>query len=437
MTTARLFKMVSGKVMLALCLMFILGNGNCGGCDNGDPADPGDGNGSGILSAARIARWDGSQWHALRQGVKNPTPIPPIDFGPASVNGLAVDADTLVLVGGYFWFADNAQANSVASWVTGNNSWQGFGTFEAPGVSGGELAGGANSVDAVYATPFGRTLFVGGDFSTVYNYDDNDQIIELGANNVAMFYLDIGYWDILTTGADAQVNAVKVNSLGLLIGGIFQSAGGVAGTNLIARWDILNSQWASVGGGITGSDVMALAVDLDNWSHMLVGGTFSQAGAVPANNIVRWAGNQWEALGEGLNGTVYDIALSGSDVYAAGQFFTADYLLFNILAKWDGSTWTMLGDQINPAGQEEKYLIRGLALAINGNDLYLGGHFTSMGGVTVNHVARLDLTNGTWSDLTGGVHNIGTGAFSGVRALAISENDVIVGGTFLEVGTSN
>ncbi|MCK5618225.1 MAG: hypothetical protein KAJ17_02435, partial [Candidatus Krumholzibacteria bacterium] len=160
-------------------------------------------------------------------------------------------------------------------------------------------------------------------------------------------------------------------------------------------------------------------------------------GSVPANKIVRWAGNQWEALGEGLRGTVYDIALSGSDVYAAGQFFTADYLLFNILAKWDGSTWTMLGDQIDPAGQEENYLIRGLALAINGNDLYLGGHFTSMGGVTVNHVARLNLTNDTWSDLTGGVHNIGTGALSGVRALAISENDVIVGGTFLEVGTSN
>jgi hypothetical protein len=53
------------------------------------------------------------------------------------------------------------------------------------------------------------------------------------------------------------------------------------------------------------------------------------------------------------------------------------------------------------------------------------------------HLARLNLTNDTWSDLTGGVHNIGTGALSGVRALAISENDVIVGGTFLQVGSSN
>jgi hypothetical protein len=333
MTTARLFKMVYSKVVLALCLMLILGNGDCGGCGGEDPTDPGDGNGSGRLSAARIARWDGNQWHALRQGVKNPSPLPPIDFGPAHVDGLAVHADTLVLVGGYFWYADNSQVNSVASWVTRNNNWQGFGTVEAPGVSGGDFSGGVNSVDAVYATPFGRTLFVGGDFSAVYNYDNDDQVIELAANNVAMFYLDNGYWDILTTGTDAPVNAVKVNSLGLIVGGMFQSAGGVASTSLIARWDILNTQWASLGGGITGSEVLALAVDLDNWSHMLVGGTFSQAGAVTANNIVRWAGNQWEAFGGGLNGTVWDIALSGSDVYAAGQFFTVDYEHFHILAK--------------------------------------------------------------------------------------------------------
>jgi len=71
-------------------------------------------------------------------------------------------------------------------------------------------------------------------------------------------------------------------------------------------------------------------------------------------------------------------------------------------------------------------------LAVNGNQIYLGGRFENMGGGTVNHLARLN--GNAWEDLTGGVHNIGGEILAGVKALTISGNDVYVGGTFSTVG---
>ena len=43
-----------------------------------------------------------------------------------------------------------------------------------------------------------------------------------------------------------------------------------------------------------------------------VAGYFSQAGEVSANNIAKWDGTAWSALGDGVSSIVYAMAVSGT-----------------------------------------------------------------------------------------------------------------------------
>ena len=56
----------------------------------------------------------------------------------------------------------------------------------------------------------------------------------------------------------------------------------------------------------------------------------------------------WNALGSGLNGIVYAIAINGSDIYVGGQFSNADgNPNADSIAKWDGSTWSAVGHGVS------------------------------------------------------------------------------------------
>jgi cysteine-rich repeat protein len=62
--------------------------------------------------------------------------------------------------------------------------------------------------------------------------------------------------------------------------------------------------------------------------------------------------------------------VGGTDLYVGGWFTTAGGVSANHIAKWDGSTWSALGSGA--------YDVR--ALAVGGTDLYVGGWFTTAGG---------------------------------------------------------
>ena len=47
------------------------------------------------------------------------------------------------------------------------------------------------------------------------------------------------------------------------------------------------------------------------------------AGGVTVNNIARWDGTNWSAIGSGVNGFVNGIAVSGNTLYAGGFFTSA------------------------------------------------------------------------------------------------------------------
>src|SRR6185436_17006602 len=100
-----------------------------------------------------------------------------------------------------------------------------------------------------------------------------------------------------------------------------------------------------LGSGLNGqgAPVLALAV---SGSDLYAGGQFSTAGGSPANGIVKWNGSSWSAIGSGMNYGVFALAVSGSNVHAGGALTTAGGSAANYLAKWDGNGWSPLASGI-------------------------------------------------------------------------------------------
>ncbi len=343
-----------------------------------------------------IARWNGSTWSSLGSGAGNG-----VNGGSAitTVFALTVSGADLY-VGGDFSQAGGQPANRIARWD--GSAWSAFGSGAGNGLN-----------HWVYAIAVsGSDLFIGGFFRQAGGQP---------ANFIVRW--DGSAWSSLGNGAGDGVNgtvrALAVLGSDLYVGGSFTEAGGQP-ANGIARWN--GSAWSSLGLG-TGS-VLALAV---SGSDLYVGGTFRQAGGQPADRIARWNGSAWSSLGSGagngVGGTVYALAVAGSDLYVGGDYTQAGGQSANRIARWNGSAWSSLGSGAANGVNDQ---VR--AMAVSSSDLYVGGFFTQAGGQSANRIARWN--GSAWSALGSGVSG---GSSPSVDALAVSGSDLYVGGFFFEV----
>jgi len=107
----------------------------------------------------------------------------------------------------------------------------------------------------------------------------------------------------------------------------------------------------------------------------------------------------WISIGGqffGVNDNVYTIAVDDSgNVYIGGYFTSAGGVTANYIAKWDGSVWSALGSGMNC------YVV---TLAIDHiNNVYAAGFFRTAGGKDAYHIAKW---NGSeWSALGDGLNN--------------------------------
>jgi hypothetical protein len=286
-----------------------------------------------------------------------------------------------------------------------------------PSVAGDELWGSQFELGAddwVYTAVFAPNgdLYVGGDFHHIGG---------VSANYVAYWNASTNRWSALGRGVNNRVSALAFSGNTLYVGGYFNQAGG-ASANAIASYNVNTHTWSNMGGGmvhaITGPDVYALATD--GSGNVYAGGQFDSAGGVSAQNIAKWNGSSWSALGSGVgttNDSVEALAVSGSDVYAGGHF--ASPALF--IAHFDGSTWTGVGGGANNDV---------LALAISGSNLYVGGSFDTVGGIfPYNYIALWNIGASSWSALGSGIDG------PDADAIAVDgSGNVYVAGRFTHAG---
>lgn len=228
----------------------------------------------------------------------------------------------------------------------------------------------------------------------------------------------------------------------VFVGGAFEVAGGVQTLN-IARWD--GAVWHHMGAGASGI-VRALAeFDPDGAGPrppmLAVGGDFTMVDGITSNRVALWDGATWSALGTGMTGATNPVSVfalapydpdgpgpAAPELIAAGRFGSAGGLAVNNIARWDGESWRALGTGVSNTVQAlEVFQPEGAAAPL----LIAGGSFNSAGGVP--SVSRIAAWNGVaWSRL-------GTGTGGTVLALEAFKPfngapRLIVGGQFATAG---
>jgi len=191
-------------------------------------------------------------------------------------------------------------------------------------------------------------------------------------------------------GADLQVRALLVHQGGLYVGGDFTTIGGQARL-CAAELDLTSGQvttWdPSVGfSGLPGS-VRALAALGDT---IYIGGDFGNVGAAPRARIAA------VSVETGVPTAWNPVIVGPGDMYYGDPYVSA--------------------------------------MAVKGNSIFVGGHFTGVSGQTRGCLAKLDLATGqalSWDPVSGPL--IGAEA-PDVHSLALGDTSIFVSGDFTTIG---
>ncbi|MBX3464045.1 MAG: hypothetical protein KF830_12805 [Planctomycetes bacterium] len=266
-------------------------------------------------------------------------------------------------------------------------------------------------------------IYVGGNFTSI-----------AGTAAAGIARWDGASWSALGSGVTGTVRAITpLPGGGLVVAGSITAAGG-APANGIARWD--GSTWSALGtsalgGTITGWSVvgmpngdLAAAISVSGTSSVATGvlrfdgTTWSQLGGafgarrllvLPSGDLVagggslpgdstqkvgRWNGTAWLPLPAAPFQDVSDLDLMpNGDLLAAGRFGSSSQ---QRAAVWDGLHWTTLGES-TIASTSGSFS----ALAVLGNEVFVGGNSLTFGDVSVNYIARWNTSK--WSPASPGL----------------------------------
>lgn len=350
-----------------------------------------------------------------QSGCQDPTWWPLGTGMNKDVRAIAVMSNGLDLIaGGDFTIAGEEPANHVARWVSSQGMWMPLGT----GTDG--------IVRAVQVLQSGIAI-VGGDFSAAG---------DIAANRIARWDPTTQTWAAMGSGVGGTsspgVYALAETPNGdLVVGGHFITAGGLPASR-IARWQPTTGLWSKMGTGIGGAvypPLTVYAVAAFPNGDIVAGGNFSKAGGVPVNGIALWKAStgNWEAMGQGIFGTVRALTMMPNDeVVAGGGFFKAGQYPTKCVSRWDkfGWGWQPIGTGM-AGGTGEGPAVLSLSAVPNG-DLVAGGSFLTAGGKSLISLARWSIATGEWEKV--GPNNWG---FTAVRSIAQRSNgDLVVGGSF-------
>lgn len=306
-----------------------------------------------------------------------------------------------------------------------------------------------------------------------------------GVQDTVQQWVDVreAYWtnEFAAAGLDDAVNALVVYHDRIVAGGGFHQSAAGSELRHVGVWD--NGGWLPLGAGFD-DEVMALAVYHDS---LFAGGRFRRSGADSVNYVACWDGTAWQSRERGFNGPVYALLAAGTGLYAGGEFtkvrgrISGTSYTVNHLAMWSRTQWGAVGggldgpvmamveelaggiyvggcfNVVDLSSPQSQILARNIArypLSSGGQWSVPGGGLGALGD-TVRALALVDgalvaggrltgtelhglatLNGGSWRALGGGVGR-GAAGLGIVRALVISEGNLVVAGDFDLAGTTS
>ena len=408
------------------------------------------------LPANYVAAWSPSGtgiWYSLyATGASPPTGIPGTD---GQVYGIAYTTSNYVYIGGYFTNVYDNTNNPLNYPYIVTYVLTGSGTYHLNGDWNNTISStNAQVLSLNYSTSGSQPgLYAGGIFTTVNSGQS--------ANHTA-------YWDGTNwyptpnlpslgtgNGVAGTVHSIKYDSTNTIVvnGGSFtnslEAASYVYSKN-VAYYHINTYSWNPMKEivppygvkNVTSPSGIIYAV-IEYLGNIYVGGDFTNAGGIWANNIARYDSttNIWYPFVDsvtklnGVNGPVralYAGSTSGdSGLYVGGDFTTAGGITVNYVARWNTSNWAPLTDSSTAGIGTDNSVY---ALISDNSDLYVGGNFTNAGSQGINYIAKWNGNN--WNPLTDSLGSQGTsGPVYTITWGSSLSYPIVFGGTFTQAGS--
>ncbi len=349
--------------------------------------------------------WDGSHWHGLGYGVGSFFDDSHPGKFDNKINDLAWGGSFLY-AGGSFEYIGDDSIRYLAKWDPAALQWSRLGT------SGLSLPGAVKKL--IYHN---NALYIGGDFESAdgikvnnivkwdgnkfialgqglsnpqYNAQINDMVFindtlfAIGdeffntENNIAFF--DGTSWHPFTSIPSAPSYGDAI-SIAYYQGKLYA----MSRNGSVYEYDKPLDKWNEIGSSSSFPTYTSLHADKN---YLYACGNFSEINNVSANNIARWDGTTWSAMGAGFNDPVYDIYTNGNDIYASGDFLSSGDDTLWCIARWNGTKWVSLGSGIrrypiafNPGTGNVTTMIG------TPYGLYVGGTFNYAGSDYSNNLA--------------------------------------------------
>lgn len=291
-------------------------------------------------------------------------------------------------------------------------------TIGEPGITSDGYAGPM----CVWNDGRSEKLFIGGSFTAAGGYLARGIVAYDPANSDTP-------WSALGQGCysnftNSFVAAIASHNFGqgsrLVVGGSFETAGGVASTTNLGIWNGVT--WSSLPGSVNGA-----IWSLTSWNGALyAGGGFTSAGSTPANGIAKYGSDGWEALGSGIGGG-YSPAVfallphndgSGTKLYAGGRFSSLGGVA-GLIARWTGTAWQPVGGGVASGSTFADIECFAVFNDGRGPALYAGGWDLRPSGQALTNVARWDGTRWTSIGQYLGGRTTGLAAFDDGTGIAL------------------
>ncbi len=318
------------------------------------------------VAASNLARWDGTSWSGLGAGGAGFSSIYSSGEGfVAAVEAHDDGSGPAVFMGGEIV---SSGGSSFANLVR----WDGATLTAIPGFTLPYLT----HVEALQSWDFGAgpVLLIAGD-------------LKIGSTNPR----GLAVWDGTTLGGFGTTTSSE--GVGFAV---FDDGGGedvyfATDFSVFRLADATTVESIGMSGAIRVNDVCVH--DDGAGPQLYVAGLFHTIAGVPANNVVRWDGQTWSAVGDGLGdaaqyggGEVHTLAVydngDGPKLYAGGSFTTSGPHVVQHLARWNGSAWRQIGGGLQADGAH----IHAMEVFDDGSGagprLYIGGDFEVPGAPT-------------------------------------------------------
>ncbi len=285
--------------------------------------------------------------------------------------------------------------------------------------------------------------YICGSFTTVGSYSRNYLAHILSDNS-----LDANFNPTFSGSLSTCSLALSSNRSVLYVGSNFTTVNGVARTRIAALntsdGSLVSTFNPTISGGTNASAYINAMVLSSDDSRLYIGGGFTTINAVTYNRVAALNTSNGTASSTfnpnvaytGGTPIVRSLALSsdGARLYIAGTFKTVAGVTYNGVAAINTSNGTA-SSTFNPNISLTPTLTVVVALSSDNSKLYLGGNFTSVGGLGYSKLAAVNTSDGSVITSFHPILSPNLGANYPVNSIALSTDNatLYVGGQFLGV----